>query len=124
MSEVFGADHRRYCDGAAGVGWVSCSAEAAEELDCCTERNDPALGDELEQTISVRYSCAACGIAKVSVAVPARQSEDVKDWVEKIMAQAISDDHTVRSPRCTSRTMSEVMIPVSGTDRIGGAPVN
>jgi DNA-directed RNA polymerase subunit RPC12/RpoP len=78
----------------------------------------------MNQTISVMYSCAACGIDKVSVAVPARQQEDVKYWVEKVMAQAISDDHSVRSPHCASRTMSKVMIPITGADKVGGVPVN
>ena len=77
----------------------------------------------MEQTIDVKYSCAACGIHRIVVQVPARQAEGVIDWVEKTMAQAISDDHTQRSPHCPSRTMSEVMIPMTGAEKVGGPAV-
>jgi hypothetical protein len=37
---------------------------------------------------------------------------------------ALSADHRRRSPRCTPKTLSEVMIPIAGADRIGGPAVN
>ena len=77
----------------------------------------------MDQTIDVKYSCAACGIHRISVKVQARQFENVIDWVEKTMAQAISDDHSQRSPHCISRTMSEVMIPMTGAEKVGGPAV-
>jgi len=75
------------------------------------------------QMIRVKYSCASCGVHRTSVEVPARENEDVAQWVQSVMAVSIGVDHAARSPRCKSRTISEVMIPTTGADKIGGAGV-
>lgn len=75
-------------------------------------------------TIEVLYSCAGCGLQRVSAAVPARTTENVVDWLEKVAARVLSADHQRRSPLCRSTVMSEVMIPISGADRVGGASSN
>jgi hypothetical protein len=74
----------------------------------------------MHETITIKYSCVSCGIDNIAVEVACRQTEDVVVWVERVMALAISDDHFKRSPHCTSRSMSKVMIPVTGVDKIGG----
>lgn len=79
----------------------------------------------MREAIQVKYSCVGCGVHRVTVTVPARTQEEVVEWVEKVMAQAISNDHSQRSPHCASRTMSEVMIPIGDKDggeaaQIGG----
>ncbi len=75
-------------------------------------------------TIEVLYSCNGCGIVDIKVTVKARTNEDVVQWVEQVMAWAINDDHSQRSPFCTERAMANVKIPVTGTDKIGGVPVH
>lgn len=76
------------------------------------------------ETIRVRYSCNLCGIRGVTVHVPARKDEDVKEWVEQVMGNALSADHRRRSPECQPQSLQDVMIPVEGTDRIGGPAKN
>ena len=77
----------------------------------------------MNPTISVLYSCHQCGLKKIAVAVPARTDEDVVVWVETIMGRRLAGDHAQRSPHCHPDTLDEVMIPMTGTDRVGGAPV-
>lgn len=74
--------------------------------------------------IECKYSCAGCGLYRVTCSVPARTTEDVKVWLEQIAARAVSEDHAQRSPFCASRVMSEFMIPTTGADRIGGPAIN
>jgi len=74
--------------------------------------------------IEVKYSCLGCGLHRVICAVPARTSEDIVVWVVTVMAKAISADHSRRSPLCDSRTMSEVMVPITGAEVIGGPSIS
>jgi hypothetical protein len=76
------------------------------------------------QTIIVKYSCAACGLHRIPCEVPVRREEDVVEWTEKIMAVALAMDHGIRSPHCRPKAFTEVMIPITGTDKVGGAVVN
>jgi hypothetical protein len=70
--------------------------------------------------VKVKYSCTLCGVHRVEVDVPARTNEDVVFWMQEVLGLAVSNDHRARSPLCESRTMSEVMIPLSGVDKLGG----
>jgi len=70
--------------------------------------------------IQVLYTCDGCNLKDAKVAVPARTTEDVVTWTQKIMAQAIADDHFRRSPHCYSKTMATVKIPITGANKIGG----
>lgn len=72
--------------------------------------------------IEVLYSCHSCGLNDVKVQVPARTEENVLVWMETTGAY-LSADHDKRSPHCHPDTLSNVKIPITGTDRIGGAPV-
>jgi hypothetical protein len=74
--------------------------------------------------ITVMYSCAGCGVHRVSVAVPARGDEPVVDWMEKTLMVTLGFDHSARSPFCESRSMSELMIPMTGAECIGGPALN
>lgn len=64
--------------------------------------------------ITVKFSCAACGLNQVPVKVPARQSpnSDVKAYVEEVIGRYIGREHHRLSPHCTSLVMSELMIPL------------
>lgn len=73
--------------------------------------------------IGVRYTCLPCGIRDREVKVPARTTEDVVHWVEKVAAVAIGADHMATSPHCRATHMTNIKIPMDGTDRVGGAPL-
>ena len=73
-------------------------------------------------TIIVKYSCHGCGLTKVDVAVPARESEDVVTWMDQTVRLA-GADHRRRSPHCHPKAVQDLMIPMTGRDRIGGPPV-
>lgn len=62
--------------------------------------------------IEVRYKCL-CMDAERSVSVrPRTVLEDVVDWVDGVMRQAIAQDHRLHSPRCLSTTSEYVKIMV------------
>lgn len=77
----------------------------------------------MTQTITVMYTCSGCGLHKRQVKVKARTTEDVSVWVENIMGPAIADDHFRTSPHCRSSKMDEVFIPMTGANKVGGAPI-
>lgn len=71
--------------------------------------------------IIVKYSCVLCGLHKVNCEVPARvEGQDVLDWTRNTLGQALTNDHRRRSPQCNATSASDVMIPISGADMIGG----
>lgn len=80
--------------------------------------------DDIRLTITVLYSCRACGLVDRPVRVKARETEDVVVWFEKVMGPALANDHRERSPGCSSMTASDVKVPIGGADRVGGASVN
>jgi len=73
-------------------------------------------------TITVLYSCHGCGLSKVTCEVPARTTEEIVNWVQNVMGPALRVDHDSRSPNCTSN-LADVMIPISGADKIGGPAI-
>lgn len=73
--------------------------------------------------ITVLYSCAQCGANNRQVEVPARTTENLMDWMHNL-GIALSKDHDKNSPGCHVRSLTEVKIPATGVDRVGGAPVN
>jgi hypothetical protein len=74
-------------------------------------------------TINVFYSCAECGLQDIEVPVPARESEDVIQWMDKTMP-LLCADHDKHSPHCRPKELSNIKIPMAGADRIGGAASN
>lgn len=77
-----------------------------------------------EATIDVMYSCPVCGLVQVTAKVPVRrEGEDVVRWLEATVVPALSSDHDRRSPDCRTQTLSDLMIPLSGCDYIGGPMV-
>ena len=75
-------------------------------------------------TIQVKYSCGQCGIHRVVVDVTARSTEDVAEWMERILTPSLVRDHEARSPHCQPKSLTEVLIPVTGTEKIGGPVQN
>lgn len=73
--------------------------------------------------IEVLYSCHECGLNKVPVLVPARESEGVIEWMNATV-RVLARDHSQRSPRCETKALNDIMIPISGADRVGGPVAN
>ncbi len=69
--------------------------------------------------IFVKYSCPLCGLFAVPCSVPARGEEDVRAWVEQTI-HLVAEDHARRSPSCHPKRLHNLMIPMAGSDRIGG----
>lgn len=57
-----------------------------------------------EPTLNVSYSCKRCRTIDREVAVRARrgEAENIKDWMEDIVLQAIYADHRHWAPACRS----------------------
>ena len=75
-----------------------------------------------EPTIRVMYSCKDCGANRRPLLVRAREEESVSDWMEKTLIVSIAADHRANAPLCVAEKMTEVLIPMGGTDRVGGVP--
>jgi len=86
-------------------------------------------------SIRILYSCHLCGLHRVGTDVTERgQEQDVVDWVKNVMTPEVCRDHDRRSPDCRDhdrrspdchpKTITEIMIPISGTDKIGEAAKN
>lgn len=73
--------------------------------------------------ITLKYSCYQCGLTAVEVDVPARGEEDVVSWMDKVVAYEIKSDHNRRSPSCMATSVRDLMIPITGADKIGGPTV-
>ena len=73
--------------------------------------------------ITVFYSCTLCDLLKIAVEVPAREDEDVLDWMKQTI-QFIANDHFGRSPNCRPEQLHDLMIPVTGANKIGGPSLN
>lgn len=73
-----------------------------------------------DATVGVRYSCDLCGIKDREVQVQARGGENVVEWMENTCIIALANDHARLSPNCRPQTLTNLMIPVSGADKIGG----
>jgi hypothetical protein len=72
--------------------------------------------------ITYKYTCKPCGIERVALEVPARQTESVTAWMDATVRR-ISADHRRRSPHCNARELTELLIPTTGTDKVGGPVV-
>ncbi|OFW05669.1 MAG: hypothetical protein A3H96_11455 [Acidobacteria bacterium RIFCSPLOWO2_02_FULL_67_36] len=69
-------------------------------------------------TIIVRYSCGLCGLYRVECVLPARGEEDVPVWMDATV-RLLCLDHSKRSPRCHATELRDIMVTISGLDRIG-----
>ena len=85
--------------------------------------DEPTQPTTIDLTIDVLYTCHTCGLRRVSAPVPARGTEDVVHWIEKVVMPLLGADHKRRSFLCRAPNL-DVMIPVAGTGRVGEAPSN
>lgn len=78
------------------------------------------MSDDLKLFVEVLYSCPLCGLKDIAVRVPAREEEDVRQWMEATIVH-VADDHHFRRPRCRPDSLHDLKIPMIGTDKVGGA---
>lgn len=60
--------------------------------------------------VTVMFDCKKCGLKQQKVQVPARETEDVVKWVEKVR-QLCGDEHLRLSPTCNSEKV-DLYLPV------------
>jgi hypothetical protein len=61
-----------------------------------------------------------CGIKDRTVRIPARTTQDVRDWVKFAVGGAIGADHAEKSPLCRAKSMTMVKIPIPpGSEFVG-----
>lgn len=70
--------------------------------------------------ITCRYSCPECGLTGVHVEVPARADENVVTWVKETFLPTVRADHARRRPDCEPTMLTDLMIPIMGTGKVGG----
>ena len=73
--------------------------------------------------ITCKYSCPLCGLKRVAIDVPARGIEAITVWMDATVRR-IAADHRRRSPHCNATEMKELLIPMTGTQRVGGPSVS
>lgn len=73
-------------------------------------------------TITVFYSCRDCGLRKVGCDVPARAEESVVDWMRET-GRRLSTDHSRRSPERHPVALVDILIPMTGTAKVGGPSI-
>lgn len=76
--------------------------------------------------LSIRYTCGLCGLFDVEAQVRFRESsEDVVDWMKKVVEPGLVADHQKRSPTCRPETLQQIKIPVPpGKDGFIGGPTH
>lgn len=73
-------------------------------------------------TIQVLYSCDLCGLKDVAVDVPMRGEEDVLQWMDKTVIH-LGNDHFRRHPECHPEKLTNIKIPITGAEKIGGPAI-
>jgi hypothetical protein len=77
----------------------------------------------MSMTLTVRYTCTACGLHQVPCQVPARaDTDDLRLWVGETLT-LVATDHRRRSPACRATALTSLLIPITGADKIGGPPL-
>lgn len=74
----------------------------------------------IDLRVVVRYSCRVCGLADVEVSVPARESEDVAQWMNATV-RLLGADHFQRQPECSTEVLNDIKVPLADGAKIGGA---
>lgn len=73
--------------------------------------------------LTVFYSCHDCKLVKVPVQVPERENEDIKTWMDALL-HLLAQHHRRVSPYCFPKHLHDLMIPVTGADKIGRPAVH
>ena len=73
--------------------------------------------------ITIKYSCHQCGIRDADVSVPARGDEEVTKWLDSVTV-LVAENHALIRPHCKIDRISELKIPMVGTEKVGGPVLN
>lgn len=74
--------------------------------------------------IIILYTCDLCGLEKQKLSIPQRrENEDIREWMRKSSIH-IQSDHLKRSPDCKAEALSQLMIPITGAEMIGGPSIS
>jgi hypothetical protein len=74
-----------------------------------------------QEAVQIQYKCRLCAITNGRVTVKARTlSDNILEWMDKVVIEAIAKDHRHRSPLCLAKEITEVKIPVQ--DDVIGKP--
>lgn len=73
-------------------------------------------------TVTIFYSCELCGLKRVPCDVPARGEEDILLWMDATI-RLTGRDHARRSPNCHPTKLTDLMIPITGTSKVGGPAI-
>lgn len=77
----------------------------------------------MQETVQILYSCKECRLKDRMVTIQARANEDVIQWTEGVLLVGIAKDHSIKSPFCTAKEITEVKIPISEKENAGiGSP--
>lgn len=69
--------------------------------------------------IEIKYICGFCSMDEIKLSVRDRgPDEDILHYMETVITQALSDDHSIRAPHCRTQSFKQVMIKLGGP-RIG-----
>lgn len=69
--------------------------------------------------ITCMFSCAGCGLTKKKIEVRCRRpEEDLEHWMNHLLTM-ITRCHRTVSPKCRSRTIGDLMIPVPTVEGLG-----
>jgi len=73
--------------------------------------------------ITVYYSCNICKLEKIPCEVPARkENEKLDEWMENTVI-ILGKDHKTRSPKCKSKQLNNLILPMTGANRVGGPTI-
>lgn len=68
--------------------------------------------------ITVKYSCAVCGLKDRDVMVPERDpAEDVAHYLNVQLVPCITADHARFSPQCRAERITTIKIPIDPRNR-------
>lgn len=66
-----------------------------------------------QEYITCMFSCNECGLTDVEVKVRARlKHEDLKYYVERVIAREVAHVHFVQSKECEAKKMKHLKIPL------------
>lgn len=67
----------------------------------------------MTELVEVVWDCDGCGVTDGTVEVPVRETAmAVTEWLTKVVAPVIENDHDTRSPRCLGERLG-IAVPTS-----------
>lgn len=78
----------------------------------------------MSASIVIRYSCPSCGLLDSEFSMTARlDGEDIQPFMIRL-GDALTVDHSKRSPRCPAPAAKDLKVPIGQGGRVGAPLVN